>query len=148
MSQQLINVLLVGGEESAVVWLRQRLDDLGCEVHCAPNGAAALLAVHKERPDLVIAAAELPVLNGYQLLAVMRSHGEFRRVPVILLTRSSDENEISRAWAAGADLCVPLDQPQEEVLNTIARALATTYNFSLPPAWLEASLPSGCGAAR
>ena len=150
MTQQLTKVLLVGGEDQGnrLGWLADLTRDLGCDVEEVADGASALLAIHRQRPDLVIAKSDLEILSGYQLLVVLRGQSDYRRLPVILLTPKGTDAELSRGWTAGADLCVPMDQSREDILRTIARVLATTYRFNIPPAWLEEALASGEGPAR
>jgi PAS domain S-box-containing protein len=63
----------------------------------------ALVKLREARPSLVLVEADLPGRDGYQLLEAVRSAPETRDVPVIILTSRPGEEEIMRAFDAGAD---------------------------------------------
>ena len=62
-------------------------------------------------PDLVLLDLNLPKLDGRQVLAEMKQHARLRPIPVIVLTSSDAESDISRSYAAGASCYVtkPVD---------------------------------------
>ena len=123
MHQQNGQILLVDGDRARARRLAERLDSLGFEIRTADNGATGLLAAHAEQPDLVVAAAELPVLDGFRLADALRSRPETRGVALVLLTEGSGQEELARAWHVGADLCIPLDHGEADVLATLHRVL-------------------------
>lgn len=123
MHQQRKQVLLVDGDVMRAERLAKRLSHLDFDVQILPNGAEALLTAHEARPDVVVAAADTPVLNGYLMLEAMRSEPRTSSVPVILITPGSGHEELARGWKAGADLCVPRNQGEADVLATLNRAL-------------------------
>ena len=55
------------------------------EVETAADGAEALEAVRRRRPDLLLSDVMMPRLDGFQLLATLRSHREYVDIPVILV---------------------------------------------------------------
>ncbi|MBI3909667.1 MAG: response regulator [Armatimonadetes bacterium] len=100
-------------------WLREH----GYGIVRARDGASALLAVHEQQPDVVVADADLPILDGYQFIAALRSRPETRRFPVILLTPCDDEAETARGCATGADLCLPQQGSPSDLLLSLERIL-------------------------
>ena len=71
------------------------------EVDVVGNGAEALAAVRRRRPDLVLADVMMPKLDGLALVRKLRSRAETRDVPVILVSaRAGDE---AAGLDAGAD---------------------------------------------
>jgi PleD family two-component response regulator len=117
-------MLLVDGEVGRAERLAKRLAHLDFEIRLADNGATALLMAHEERPDVIISAAELPILDGYRMLDALRSKRETHQAPVLLITEGSTQDEIARGWMAGADLCIPRNQGEADVLATLHRALS------------------------
>ena len=55
------------------------------------------------RPDLVLLDINLPRVNGLEVLARIRSDKAIARLPVIMLTASSQEEDIVRSYDAGAN---------------------------------------------
>ena len=124
MHQQRPVLLLVDGDVRRAERLAHRLSHLEFDTRVADNGAMALLKAHETTPDVVVAAAEAPVLNGYLMLEALRSEPRTSRIPVILITETNGQQELARGWKAGADLCVPRDQGEADVLATLHRALS------------------------
>jgi two-component system OmpR family response regulator len=108
--------------------VRELLDDFlrsrGYEVDTASDGAAALAALHRFTPDLVLLDLMMPGINGMQ---VLRDRPESaREVPVIVVTAVTEEEIGRAALRAGAMDYVtkPIDLLYLE--RTIATALLQT----------------------
>jgi PleD family two-component response regulator len=125
MHRQQGTVLLVDGDHSRAERLAHRLAPLHFNVQFASDGATALLKAHSSRPDVVITAAELPIMDGYLLLEALQSKSETCRIPVILITDGSSQDELARGWKSGADLCVPRSNGEADVVATLHRALTS-----------------------
>ena len=54
-------------------------------------------------PRLVLLDLKLPLLNGFEVLAWARSHNEFQRLPVFVLSSSDLPEDVSEAKRLGAD---------------------------------------------
>jgi CheY-like chemotaxis protein len=54
-------------------------------------------------PSLILLDLKLPHKSGLEILALIKSHDDLRRVPVIVLTTSTNPEDIDRAYALGAD---------------------------------------------
>ncbi len=71
------------------------------EVRTAGNGAECLLAVDRERPDLIILDVVMPVLDGFETLKVLHQSEQNRDIPVIMLTARSDDSDVAQGWRWG-----------------------------------------------
>jgi DNA-binding response OmpR family regulator len=65
----------------------------------------------KIRPSVIVLAVYMPQMNGFEVLATLRSESAMAGVRVLMLTACEQENEIVRAFALGADdyLCKPFN---------------------------------------
>jgi DNA-binding response OmpR family regulator len=95
------------------------------DVQLADNGAVGLLKAHEMHPDVVITTGEMPILDGYQMLEALRSKQQTSDIPVLILTDGNRQEDEARAWQVGADLCIPLNQGEADVLATLHRALSS-----------------------
>ncbi|WP_285509616.1 SpoIIE family protein phosphatase [Actinokineospora sp. NBRC 105648] len=108
----------------------------------ATDGAGALTAVHRHRPDLVLTDVVLPGLDGFGLLAELRGNPSTEHIPVILLSARAGEQDAIAGLAAGADdyLVKPFSSPA-----LIARVRSTLELAQLrnhQSAWREALVDS------
>jgi CheY-like chemotaxis protein len=115
-----IRVLLVEDNPGDADLIRDTLEAgrSTLEISVMVDGAAAadyLLRkgsyVDVELPDLVVLDLNLPKLDGEQVLAEMKRHERLQYIPVIVLTSSDAENDITRSYVVGASCYVtkPVD---------------------------------------
>lgn len=82
-----------------VVELYLRRD--GFEVEAVGDGAAALAAIERKPPDLMVLDLMLPIMGGFQVTRALR-HGE-QDIPIIMLTAKNDEADRVAGLELGAD---------------------------------------------
>ncbi len=89
------------------------LVDAGFDVVTAGDGREALEVVAATSPDLAIVDVLMPELTGIQFLTHVRSGGQQRHIPVIVITGHDDTESIGKAYEAGATsfLAKPLNWP-------------------------------------
>lgn len=75
---------------------------LGHMPRVAMDGAAAIVSIRKTPPDLVLLDLMLPQVDGFGVLAAMRSDPVLRDVPVIMVTAVTDVTTHARLVDAGA----------------------------------------------
>ena len=66
------------------------------QVILANSGAMAIKYLATNRPDLVLLDYEMPVIDGSQVLEMIRSETEFCDIPVIFLTGKNDKESIMK----------------------------------------------------
>jgi two-component system, OmpR family, response regulator VicR len=79
-------ILVVEDEFMIADTLAEILDWQGYRVVTAANGALGLQAVEREKPALVLLDYMMPVMDGVEMLEVLRSQPEHAKLPVILMT--------------------------------------------------------------
>jgi signal transduction histidine kinase/DNA-binding response OmpR family regulator len=58
----------------------------GWEVRSAENGEEGLARVAESAPDLILLDLMMPVMDGFEFLAELRAHAEWRKLPVIVVS--------------------------------------------------------------
>lgn len=96
-------VLLVEDDPNIRGLVEFRLKREGFEVCMAADGEQALALMEGEPADLVIMDVMIPFRSGYEVLAAFRNDPAWSKVPVIMLTGRSREEDVSRGLAAGAN---------------------------------------------
>lgn len=69
----------------------------------AADGAEGLRLAREERPDLILMDLSLPVLDGWEASAQLKSDPETRDIPIIALTAHAMAGDEIRARAVGCD---------------------------------------------
>jgi PAS domain S-box-containing protein len=67
------------------------------------SGTEALEQIDKVQPSIVLLDLVMPPPDGYQILRILRARAETRDLPVVVLTALEADEEIARAFEAGAD---------------------------------------------
>ncbi len=69
----------------------------------APDGARGVAAARSERPDLVACDVNLPGMNGFEVLAVLKAEPRLAGVPVLAVTALAMAGDREKVLAAGFD---------------------------------------------
>jgi CheY-like chemotaxis protein len=96
-------VLLVEDEGPLRSVLRELLEREGYDVVEAADGVAALDAVDRAAPAIIVLDLSLPRLDGYGVLKRLRARPATAHLPVIVLTAHGDEDSEVRVFESGAD---------------------------------------------
>jgi PAS domain S-box-containing protein len=67
------------------------------------SGTEALAQIAKVQPSLVLLDLVMPAPDGYQVLRILRARPETKDLPVVVMTALDADDEIARAFEAGAD---------------------------------------------
>lgn len=112
-----IRVMVVDDEPAIRHAVEAVLVDEGFVVATAPNGAAALNALDRTRPDAILLDLRMPVMDGYEFLAIHAARPA-PRAPVIVCSTAPDAARMINNGAAGY-LRKPFDI--DELIDTIHR---------------------------
>jgi len=118
-----IEILLVEDDPGDELITREAFEHnkLKNNLHVAHDGEEALDFLYKRgeyggapRPDLILLDLNLPKYDGRQLLEKVKSDPELSRIPVVVLTTSSAEEDILRSYELHANAYVtkPVDLDQ------------------------------------
>jgi len=112
-------VLIVDDVQANRELLDGHLSALGYDVREAADGQAALDAIERAEPDLVLLDIEMPKVSGLEVCRRIKGHPQRRLVPVVLITARSDRATRLAGLEAGADdfLIKPFDA-QELLVRT------------------------------
>lgn len=84
-------------DDSATI--RQSMKELlekDYDVSSVNSGLSAIRAITLEKPDLILLDYEMPVCDGRQVLAMLRSEKESADIPVIFLTSKTDQESVRK----------------------------------------------------
>jgi two-component system cell cycle response regulator len=117
-------VLVVDDSELTRAILVRTLRAAGYEVLEARNGVEGALTALREQPNVVVTDLEMPVLDGFPLLRLLKTDPASAHIPVLILT--SHGEAASRFWGlrTGADAYLTKDYRDGELVATVERLVA------------------------
>jgi two-component system, chemotaxis family, chemotaxis protein CheY len=116
------SVLVVDDSPTIRMYHRSILAEAGFVVTEAENGYAAFELALQEPFDLLLVDVNMPVLDGYALLARLRAEPACAGIPVIMVSSESEQEDADQAYRLGADLYLVKPVPAE-LLTTQVTAL-------------------------
>src|SRR5947209_7470 len=107
--------------------LRQTLTHAGYQVREADDGMKTLEQLLDNPPHVLLLDIEMPNLNGYDVLSMMRVHPELAGVKTIMLTSRSSEKHEERARELGALTFLTKPCAQDLLLETLHSLLRVEH---------------------
>lgn len=96
-------IMVVDDTPSNLQYAMQVLEEL-YKVVPVKSGEAALAAVNKIMPDLILLDIEMPEMDGFETLRKLKADSRVENIPVIFLTSHADkENEIKGFYEGAVD---------------------------------------------
>ena len=117
-------VLVADDDEDLLGYIKFRLEHAGFEVVTAGDGEEALKLALERQPHLAVLDVRMPKLDGFEVTRRIRTTSSLREMPVILLTASSEGEDMVAGYEAGADdyLRKPFSAP-EELISSVQAVL-------------------------
>lgn len=117
-------LVLVADDDPFNLRLLQELcEGAGYRVVTAGDGGDVLDVVARERPDLILLDVAMPVLDGFEVLQILKSDADLAAIPVVMVTASGDEESRSRAVELGAEDYVTKPYRVFEIQQRVRTAL-------------------------
>ncbi len=110
---QQLTVLVVDDSQFMRNVIRGLLGTIGVKkTHEAGDGIAALEMIREIQPDIVLLDWEMPLLNGPELVRIVRSPGVFPMpdIPIIMMSSNVERRRVYEAAKLGVNefLCKPM----------------------------------------
>jgi CheY-like chemotaxis protein len=119
-------ILVAEDELSMREIVAEKLQSSGFSVVQAEDGAEAIKAVEKEKPDLVLLDLMMPEIDGFGVLEYIRSNtnGNISKTPVIILTNLWSKEEIIKTKNLGVQAyIIKAYMTTEEILDKVNEVL-------------------------
>jgi putative two-component system response regulator len=107
-------ILVVDDEALNVKLLGSLLRAQGYSVESATDGEAALAAVARSRPDLILLDVMMPGIDGFEVATRLKTSPHTKSIPIIMVTSLDDRASRLAALDAGAEdfLTKPIDRAE------------------------------------
>jgi len=128
-------MLLVVDDEPEINKLVARIfEKRGYRVTSALDGAEALAAVRRQRPDLIMLDLNLPKIDGWEVCRQLKSDPATRAIPIIMLTAAhANVDDAQIGLGLGADEYVAKPFVKAVLLHNVERLLGREHTEETNP---------------
>lgn len=124
-----IDIFLVEDNDGDILLTREALNSRNMlnELLVAKNGVEAidmlnkLLTDQEKLPDLILLDINLPKKNGQEVLQYIKQHEYLKQIPVIMLTTSSSESDISVSYKNYANCYITKPVDVDSFMDVISK---------------------------
>jgi len=116
-------ILIADDRPSSRELLRLVLERAGYAVVEAEDGREAVEVARSQGPDLILLDLQMPVLDGYGVLAALRNETRFQDLPVLALTASAMRGDREKILGAGFTDYLAKPAGPDVVREAVARLL-------------------------
>jgi CheY-like chemotaxis protein len=95
-------ILSIDDSKMVHMVVTKTLRPLDVEVLTAINGQEGIEKAEKEKPDLILLDATMPVMDGMEALAALKANVATRDIPVVMIGVDSGKDNVERATQLGA----------------------------------------------
>jgi len=121
-----VTVLVADDDPFNLRLLTELCEAAGYEVVACTNGQEVLDTIARERPDLILLDVEMPELDGFEVMKILKSDDDLRMIPVILVTGAEDVDVREKGIELGAEDYVTKPYRVFEIQQRIRNVLRTS----------------------
>ena len=117
--------------------IRKLLESKGMDVDVASTGVEALQRCMKQAPDLIMSDIEMPTLDGWGLLRMVKARAALADIPFVFLTSRASETNRLKGYRQGVEDFLSKSTPPAEIIARLDRILSRVHqpSRSSDPSW-------------
>lgn len=116
-------VLIVDDEEHITIAIEFLMQQNGFETAVAHNGQAAMTTVASFRPDVIILDVMMPIQDGLETAAALRSNPDFQETKIIFLTAKGTREDRLVGYGSGGDVYLTKPFDNERLVELVKEVL-------------------------
>lgn len=105
--------------------------DVACNIHFLANGSELFVHLtHKlegRLPDIILLDLNMPVMNGFDALRLLKGTEEFKHIPVIIRTAYEDEEYRKKIYELGCQAYLTKSKHPLELIKVIQEHYSTLH---------------------
>lgn len=118
------HILIIEDNEMSLALAEYLLRQSGYTTSSATDGDSGVRLALQNQAHLILCDLDLPVIDGHEVVSTLRTHREWRKVPILAFTATSISDEQRRALAADFDGCIDKPINPASFTATVGRHLA------------------------
>ncbi|GAB3517954.1 response regulator [Emticicia fontis] len=133
-----VNILLAEDDEDDLFFFTDALTTILTNINLITvnDGKELIKTIEKpgdEVPDIIFLDLNMPRMNGIECLTRIRSKAHLQNVPCIIMTTTDSQEEVNKAFKAGANLFLIKPAEFDGLKKLIEKILTVDYRYFFPP---------------
>ena len=125
-----VHILLVEDNDGDILLTKDAFEESKIKtiISVVKNGQEAVDFLFKqgnyttaEKPDLILLDINIPILNGHEVLKTIKENEQLKKIPVIMLTTSSNQHDIHKAYENHSNSYVVKPMEMEDFLAAVLK---------------------------
>lgn len=121
-------VLFIDDEPAWLEIIRLAVPNDKLKILTAEGGEAALKALHKKVPDLIMSDVRMPFINGFDLFQEVKKDPKLNKIPYVFMSSIDDFDAKQTAKEIGADGYIEKPFDSEQIRNIISDLLSRFHH--------------------
>ena len=117
------NVLVVDDVPLNQLLVTKMLSRFNFRIRTAANGLEAMEAVSAEKPSLILLDILMPVMDGFEVLKLLRARRDTADIRVVILSALNSNEDIVKGYQLGANDFITKPIVLEKLVNCVATQL-------------------------
>ncbi len=116
----MVKILIVEDDILTFTMYQKAFSLEGFESEVATNGKIGLEKLKTYKPDVILLDIKMPIMNGVEMLQILKSDPKMKDIPVVIMTNISDYDVDSEVFTQGVNLTINKSETDpEEVITWI-----------------------------
>ncbi len=116
-----ITILSVDDSKMVRMLVTKAFKKFDCRVLEASNGLEGMAIAAQEKPDLILLDFTMPVMDGMEMLDMLRNHDDLKTVPVVMLTAERSRDMVAEFAKKGVRDYLVKPFREQEIVERVGR---------------------------
>lgn len=91
------------------------------EVKCANSGIDGIDMIQDFQPDLIMLDIEMPMMNGFEVMSLVKQNKKWNSIPILMFTSSADRETVLKAKRLGVNDYIVKPFLPEKLLESVEK---------------------------
>lgn len=116
--------ILLVDDSDTILLLEKMILSERYDIVTARNGQLAIEVARKEKPDVILLDVNMPVLDGFETLRLLRSDEHTQETPILMVTTLGEEENMIKGYSTGCSDYVTKPIHASELLAKVENCIA------------------------
>lgn len=113
-------ILAIDDHDANLLLLKAILGSVGFNVITATSAAMAFEVLKQQKPDVIIMDIMMPLMDGYEATAIIKSNEEYKDIPIIFLTALVTSEDVVKCFKSGGSDYISKPFNRDELIARVS----------------------------